>query len=330
MIGPTTGKKVVRQCDGCGRVSITTMQSSACLCHSCGKKKHWIELKSLAVVDPSKAFWVRSQGKTKRLVCSCGSIEEMAGLDRTVCLKCSKVKADRLIAIAKKSRPNSVLLVEETKSVFGYDPITLSKSDKRKVVRMCGGCGEHQVVRLDHFYKLCMSCASHLDWKVKVEAYKELGLTPTGRDASSLREKSNAWRRAFDADRKVSEVGRLRGILYATLGQMIKGDVAKSRNLPYTAFELKEHIRQEIEKFGGCCPMCGVEFSVSGYDIDHKVPTSLAKTVEEMQTAFELNNLSVLSPDCNRRVKKAKIIVYDEIRSIKGGTPVAQAVGGVN
>ena len=76
--------------------------------------------------------------------------------------------------------------------------------------------------------------------------------------------------------------------------------------------------------------MCGVEFSVSGYDIDHKVPTSLAKTVEEMQTAFELNNLSVLSPDCNRRVKKAKIIVYDEIRSIKGGTPVAQAVGGVN
>jgi hypothetical protein len=45
-----------------------------------------------------------------------------------------------------------------------------------------------------------------------------------------------------------------------------------------------------------------------------------------MKAAFELSNLSVLCKDCNRRVKRAKALTYDEIRSIQGGATVARAI----
>ena len=49
-----------------------------------------------------------------------------------------------------------------------------------------------------------------------------------------------------------------------------------------------------------------------GYQIDHKVPLVTAKSEEEIVSLFALDNLSVLCPDCNMRVKRERLVEYDK------------------
>jgi hypothetical protein len=326
-MGPWSLRHVVRKCDKCGKIEDADRRDGDRPCRSCSAKGRWVRHKARAEADPTKAFWIKSKGATTTLICTnCGTHEENASVGRTLCLGCSRSEAAKLIAAIKRSWPKSSVAVKETKVRFGYDPSLVKKATRRPVVKACGVCGEMRATKWDDRLKLCLSCASHLDQDAKAEGFAAFGLTPRGTDPSTLKKNGNEHQRAFQANRRVTEVGRVRGILYATLGQFRAGRLEKSRNLPYTALQLHQHLSSEIEKYHGVCPMCSASFSTVGFDIDHKTPTCLCKTVEQMKAAFELSNLSVLCKDCNRRVKRAKALTYDEIRSIQGGATVVRAI----
>jgi len=89
-----------------------------------------------------------------------------------------------------------------------------------------------------------------------------------------------------------------------------KNKISFSKNLPYNSKQLCEHLEKIRESQNNSCPMCHKSYNEIKYDIDHVVPTSIAKTKEELLKLFGLNNLSLLCWNCNRHIKRDKIITY--------------------
>ena len=58
--------------------------------------------------------------------------------------------------------------------------------------------------------------------------------------------------------------------------------------LPYTADELQAHISARLHARRFLCPMCGASLE-GGFDIDHIVPLSSARTVDELLELFALS-----------------------------------------
>lgn len=103
--------------------------------------------------------------------------------------------------------------------------------------------------------------------------------------------------------------GRVINSLSCAIRSCIKGRGA-FRILPYTRDELCGHIESELKRYHYKCPLCHVDISQK-FDIDHRIPLSSAEDSKESVLAlFALSNLSVLCANCNRNVKRDKIINY--------------------
>jgi len=78
------------------------------------------------------------------------------------------------------------------------------------------------------------------------------------------------------------------------------------RYLDYSPTELFDHLEKIRKNQNNCCPMCNISYDIKPFDIDHVIPTRIAKTTEELLKLFLLNNLSLLCYYCNRYVKGGK------------------------
>jgi hypothetical protein len=94
------------------------------------------------------------------------------------------------------------------------------------------------------------------------------------------------------------------------LGRLKPKDNSKisfSKYLPYNSQQLYYHLETIKKDQDNCCPMCHVSYDIKPFDIDHIVPTSSAKTKEELLKLFSLNNLSLLCYICNRWIKRSNV-----------------------
>lgn len=84
-----------------------------------------------------------------------------------------------------------------------------------------------------------------------------------------------------------------------------------SKYLPYNNKQLHDHLENIIKSQNNSCPMCHKSYNEIKYDIDHIIPTSSAKTKEELLKLFDLENLSLLCFSCNRYVKKDNVVTKE-------------------
>jgi len=98
---------------------------------------------------------------------------------------------------------------------------------------------------------------------------------------------------------------RLRGTLY----YCFKGTMGFTKNLPYSSKELCNHIEKIRLKQNNQCPMCKDNYDNTGFDIDHIIPLSSTSNESKLLALFNLENLSLLCPKCNRWVKRDRLLL---------------------
>lgn len=96
--------------------------------------------------------------------------------------------------------------------------------------------------------------------------------------------------------------------LRSTLYHCSKGTISFTKNLQYSSEELHNHLEAIRLKQNNRCPMCNISYDDVGFDIDHIIPTSSASNKSRLLVLFDLENLSLLCPNCNRHVKRDKIL----------------------
>lgn len=96
--------------------------------------------------------------------------------------------------------------------------------------------------------------------------------------------------------------------LRSTLYHCFKGKVGFTKNLPYSKIELCDYLEAIRLKQNNKCPMCKSNYDDTGFDVDHIVPTSSASNESELLALFNLENLSLLCPRCNRWVKRDRLL----------------------
>jgi len=84
--------------------------------------------------------------------------------------------------------------------------------------------------------------------------------------------------------------------------------ISFSKYLPYNSKQLQDYLENIKISQNNRCPMCRISYSINSCDIDHIIPTSTAKTKNELIKLFNLKNLSPLCFKCNRYIKRDKII----------------------
>lgn len=107
--------------------------------------------------------------------------------------------------------------------------------------------------------------------------------------------------------RRSTLVGKYEDRLRAALSFYAKGRMSYSKHLDYSASDLVFHISSIHTSRSGRCQMCRQKFEVENMDIDHIIPVSSAKSVDEIKKLFRLENLQPLCPRCNRNIKRAKV-----------------------
>lgn len=100
---------------------------------------------------------------------------------------------------------------------------------------------------------------------------------------------------------------RLRGTLY----YCFKGTKGFTKNLPYSSKELCDHIEKIRLKQNNQCPMCKDSYDNTGFDIDHIIPLSSTSNESKLLALFNLENLSLLCPKCNRWVKRDRLLLVE-------------------
>jgi len=115
--------------------------------------------------------------------------------------------------------------------------------------------------------------------------------------------------------------------LRASLHKYLKGKISFSKNLPYTREELLRHLQKIYKEQEGKCPMCGSSYEDVGFNIDHIIPLSFAKSDEEIIELYNLENLTLLCPHCNQHVKKNKLERNTRLlvrsKEVREGIPLA-------
>jgi len=130
----------------------------------------------------------------------------------------------------------------------------------------------------------------------------------TNHSTAEYRTKKNRWVRK----RRSTKLGNYEHRLRTSLRLASLGKLSYSKNLPYTSEELCSHLENIRRNQNNRCPMCGADYDIVGYDIDHVVPISSALSEEQLLRLFDLNNLSILCPTCNRYVKKDRLDISCE------------------
>lgn len=99
---------------------------------------------------------------------------------------------------------------------------------------------------------------------------------------------------------------RLRGSLR---GLTLKNNdkIGFSKYFPYNSRQLNDHLDNIRKNQSNSCPMCHKSYDEIKHEIDHIIPTSIAKTKRDLLKLFDLNNLSLLCYKCNRWAKRDKM-----------------------
>jgi len=98
----------------------------------------------------------------------------------------------------------------------------------------------------------------------------------------------------------------------ANLKSTYNNQISFSKHLPYNSKQLHTHLENIRLNQNNSCPMCHTSYDINKFDIDHIIPTSIAKTRKELLKLFLLENLSPLCYRCNRYVKRNKIITVEK------------------
>lgn len=121
--------------------------------------------------------------------------------------------------------------------------------------------------------------------------------------------KEQANNRRSNLDKKLLIVRKHGRILKNSLSYLRlkdKNKIGFSKYLPYNSKQLCDHLENIIKSQNNYCPMCKKSYNEIKHDVDHIIPTSMAKTKEELLKLFDLNNLSLLCFCCNRYIKRNK------------------------
>lgn len=102
-------------------------------------------------------------------------------------------------------------------------------------------------------------------------------------------------RRRYRATSLGKYVNRMRSVLH----QCSVGRISFSRDLPYDAKQLCEHLESIRYKQNNKCPICQQSYGKVKDSIDHIVPIRTATTKDELIILFALSNLSLLCLGCN-------------------------------
>jgi len=104
-----------------------------------------------------------------------------------------------------------------------------------------------------------------------------------------------------------STLGNYKSRIQSSLKSYTRGIAHFSKHLPYNAKELMDYLENIRKNQNNCCPTCKVSYNINPYDIDHIIPVSTGKTIEEIIKLYYLNNLTLLCYKCNRFIKRNKI-----------------------
>lgn len=102
--------------------------------------------------------------------------------------------------------------------------------------------------------------------------------------------------------------------LRSSLVNLKSKKINHSKHFPYNSKELCDHLNNISKTQNNRCPMCHISYKQIKYDVDHIIPTSSARTKEELLKLFDLENLSPLCFKCNRWIKKDKIMTIIKTR----------------
>jgi hypothetical protein len=124
--------------------------------------------------------------------------------------------------------------------------------------------------------------------------------------------KQQANNRRNNLDKKSLAIRKYDRKLQSSLNYLIHGGKSKinsSKYFSYNSKQLYDHLENIRKSQNNCCPICHIPYNINKFDIDHIIPTSSAKTKEELLKLFNLDNLSLLCYKCNRWVKRNKITI---------------------
>lgn len=168
------------------------------------------------------------------------------------------------------------LLSNITSNGFSKKQI-IEKLADNKVIALCQKHGESPHYFRKGKIQQCIKCASKRD----IDYKKKERQMPLGLYKSRLRTSlNNAFRRLL----QINHIKKRRGCF---------------RHLPYSPWQLCDHLEAIKEQQNNQCPMCRQSYDSVQLTIDHIVPSKMAKTKEEMLKLFALDNLSLLCKSCN-------------------------------
>lgn len=175
---------------------------------------------------------------------------------------------------------------EERKRKLSQDRKSGVKPYKKVNTKVCWKCSTEKLV--SDFYKNASTADQH---------------SPTCKECEK---EINRFLYATNDLRKFKQLTRTRiGPALKRVGSKERGVL---RHMDFTPSELLAHLNQRLDTCNYVCPMCQVSDLHKGFDIDHIIPLSTAKTKDEVIRLSSLNNLDVLCPDCNRKVKRDRLV----------------------
>lgn len=201
-----------------------------------------------------------------------------------------------------------MVLVKETIERFGYDPSSLTKASKKLVIRRCDDCGVTDERRMQAVRALCRSCASLKAVAALNDQARAAGLSPKGLLLGKNREKERERGRRFRRKERATLRGKVINRIRVAIRLALNGE-GQVGMLPYGRQELVGHIEKELIRYKHKCPLCGISLK-ENFNIDHRIPVSTAKSVEDVIDLFKLENLSVLCPPCNQYKKGVRLLEY--------------------
>ena len=233
-----------------------------------------------------------------------------------------------------------MLLSDATFEKFGYHLASLVPTSHKRVICFCPQCGQSYETQRRYYWdgrlcKLCTDRQQAVQNCDRIAFYtardkhnqqsREMGVSPNGlplvvgdRDVYTKQykqqyraadeERTKQQNRDAQQKRRQTLIGKVSNRLRVALRKYLQGKGGFSQ-LPYTPAELQAHIQAKLDERQYLCPMCGVSLEEK-FDIDHRIPLSSAKTVDEVVALFALSNLDVLCPPCNQHKKKTKHIEY--------------------
>jgi hypothetical protein len=120
-------------------------------------------------------------------------------------------------------------------------------------------------------------------------------------------EETKTKMRIWQKKKYATPLGKYQIRLRVRLHALSNNNLSFSKDLPYNSKQLCDHIENIRQNQNNCCPICSISYEINPFDIDHIVPTHIAKTREELLKLFDLENLSLLCWHCNRNVKRGRL-----------------------